>query len=93
MEQVSPAGRATLSAMLSVLFSLGWALGGPWYSLLQARLGFDGGYAVNFVTIILLYSLSTVLFWHWFRHAERRPLAGPSPAPAGEGRAASWPEP
>jgi MFS family permease len=93
MEQVSPAGRATLSAMLSVLFSVGWALGGPWYSLLQARLGFDTGYAVNFVTIIVLYSVATILFWRWFRDAEPRPSAAAQHSPAGDGRATTWPEP
>ena len=79
MEQVPPAARATLSATLSLVFSLGWALGGPWYSLLQARLGFEDGYAVNFLTIIALYSLSTVLFWRWFGRAEAQPIA---PVPA-----------
>ena len=80
MDQVSPSERATLAAAMSLTWSLGWVIAGPWYSLLQARLGFDGGYAVNFVTIIVLYSIATSLYWTWFRHAEPRPLHVAAPA-------------
>jgi MFS family permease len=85
MDRVSAAERATLSAAMSLLWSLGWVLAGPWYSLLQAVLGFEAGYAVNFVTIIVLYSVATALYWVWFRDAEpapdgRRPRGVSSPA-------------
>jgi hypothetical protein len=73
MEQVSPVERATLSAAMSVLWQLGWVIGGTWYAVLQATLGFDGGYAVNFLTIIALYSAATALYWLWFRHLDRPP--------------------
>ena len=75
MEQVTPAERATLSAAMSVLWQIGWVIGGTWYAVLQAVLGFDGGYTVNFVTIITLYSIATTLYWVWFRPADRRALA------------------
>ena len=71
MERVGAAERATLSASMSLLWSVGWVIAGPWYSLLQAGLGFDAAYAVNFVTIILLYSVATVLYWVWFGRDER----------------------
>ena len=74
MEQVSSVERATLAAAMSVLWQLGWVIGGAWYALLQATLGFDAGYAVNFVSIILLYSVATLLYWTWFRAADRRAL-------------------
>jgi MFS family permease len=74
MEQVTPAERASLSAAMSVLWQAGWVVGGTWYALLQATLGFEGGYAVNFVTIITLYTTATVLYWIWFRPADRRAL-------------------
>jgi MFS family permease len=74
MEQVTPAERATLSAAMSVLWQVGWVIGGAWYAALQGLLGFDGGYAVNFVTIIVLYSTATALYWVWFRDADRRAL-------------------
>jgi MFS family permease len=75
MEQVSPGERATLSAAMNVLWQVGWVIGGIWYATLQARLGFERGYAVNFVTIITLYTIATALYWLWFRAADRRALA------------------
>jgi MFS family permease len=76
MEQVSPGERATLSAAMSVLWQVGWVIGGIWYAVLQANLGFDAGYTVAFVTIITLYTIATVLYWVWFRSVDRRALAG-----------------
>jgi MFS family permease len=75
MERVSPAERATLSAAMSVLWQAGWVIGGSWYALLQAALGFERGYTVNFITIITLYSTATTLYWLWFRRVDRRLLA------------------
>lgn len=74
MEQVSPGERATLSATMSVLWQAGWVIGGIWYAALQATLGFDAGYTVAFVTIITLYTAATILYWIWFRDADRRAL-------------------
>ena len=71
MERVSPVERATLAAAMSVLWQVGWVVGGGWYAALQALLGFDAGYAVNFLTVITLYSIATVLYWTWFRHTDR----------------------
>jgi MFS family permease len=74
MEHVAPVERATLAAAMSVLWQIGWVIGGAWYALLQATLGFDGGYTVNFVTVITLYTVATSLYWLWFRGADRRRL-------------------
>ncbi len=71
MERVRPEERATFSAASSLFWALGWVIAAPWYSLLQATLGFDAGYAVNFLTIIGLYSAGTVLYWVWFGRDER----------------------
>jgi MFS family permease len=71
MEQVTPGERATLAAAMSVLWQAGWVIGGTFYALLQATVGFDLGYAINFVTIITLYTIATVLYWTWFRHLDR----------------------
>lgn len=81
MEQVTPGERATLSAAMSVLWQVGWVIGGGWYALLQATLGFDAGYAVNFITVIALYTVATILYWTWFREADRRALAARRGAP------------
>ena len=72
MGRVSPVERATLSAAMSVLWQIGWVVGGLWYAALQAVVGFDGGYTVNFVTIIVLYSTATALYWTWFRDIDRQ---------------------
>ena len=70
MERLRPGERATYAAAASLAWSLGWVIAGPWYSLLQATLGFTAGYAINFVTIIILYTLGTFLTWTWFHAAE-----------------------
>ena len=75
MERLRPSERATYAAAASLAWSLGWAIAGPWYSLLQASLGFTAGYAVNFVTIIVLYTTGTFLVWRWFHDAESGPAA------------------
>ena len=82
MEQVAPRERATLAAAMSVLWQIGWVVGGLWYALLQATLGFEAGYAVNFATIITLYSIATGLYWVWFRRTDRAPAAPPAAPPA-----------
>lgn len=73
MEQVRPDERATLAAAMSVLWSVGWVIAGPWYSLVQANLGFERGYTVAFITIMVLYSVATSLYLWWFRDAEVLP--------------------
>ncbi len=72
MERVLPVERATLSAAMTVLWQVGWIIGGIWYAVLQATLGFETGYTINFVTIIALYSTATTLYWVWFRAVDRR---------------------
>jgi MFS family permease len=81
MEHVSPAERATLSAGMTALWSLGWTIAPLYYGLLQDRLGFTAGYAVDFVTIIVLYTTATGLLWHWFRETDRVAATAPPPAP------------
>ena len=75
-EMVRGDERATLAAAQSLLWSLGWIVAGVWYSVLQATLGFELGYTVNFITITAFYTLATILYWVWFRDAERAPGAG-----------------
>ncbi len=78
MDRVSVAERATLAAAMSLMWSIGWVIAGAYYSVVHAALGFDAAYTVNFVTIIVLYTVATWLYWWWFRDAE--PVA---PAAAG----------
>jgi MFS family permease len=72
-EMVRRDERATLAAAQSLLWSLGWIIAGTWYSILQATLGFELGYTVNFITITALYTIATILYWVWFRDAEQAP--------------------
>jgi MFS family permease len=71
MEKVSAAERATLAAGMTLLWSLGWTFAPIYYGALQAALGFTAGYAVDFVTIIVLYTIATSLLWIWFRDSDR----------------------
>ncbi len=70
MEILRPGSRATYAAAANLLWSLGWVIGGWWYGFLQGSLGFDGGYTVNFVSIIALYSVATALYYGWFHRRE-----------------------
>lgn len=70
MDRVSGPERATLAAAMSLMWSIGWVIAGAYYSAVHAALGFEAGYTVNFVTIIVLYSVATWLYWRWFRDAE-----------------------
>jgi MFS family permease len=81
MEQLRPVERATYAATASLLWSLGWVIAGPWYAALQKVLGFEAGYTVNFVTIIVLYSLGTWLYWRWFHPVEARQRRAGRPVP------------
>lgn len=71
MEQVKPLERATVAATMSLSWSVGWAIGGIFYSIVHGALGFERGYNLNFITIIVLYSAATALYWLWFGRAER----------------------
>jgi len=73
MSHVSAAERATVAAGMTLLWSLGWTIAPLYYSFLQARLGFTAGYAVDFITIIALYTISTSLLWTWFRGTDQMP--------------------
>ncbi len=70
MDRVSNGERATLSAFMTLLWALGWTIAPLYYSTLQDRLGFTAGYTVDFVTIIILYTVATALLWVWFRSGE-----------------------
>ncbi len=83
MEHVTDGERATLAGGMSLLWALGWTIAPVYYSTLQDRLGFTAGYAVDFVTIIILYTIATSLVWRWFRAADgvtaREPEAALAP--------------
>lgn len=71
MERISPAERATLSAGMTMLWALGWTIAPIYYGVLHASLSFAAAFAVDFVTIIVLYTVATALLWTWFRGTDR----------------------
>jgi MFS family permease len=81
MERVTPGERATLAAGMTLLWSLGWTIAPLYYSVLQATLGFTAGYAVDFVTIIVLYTVATALLWTWFRDSDKAAALEPVVVP------------
>ncbi len=82
MDRVSTAERATLSAGMTMLWALGWTIAPLYYGVLHAWLSFTAAFAVDFVTIIVLYTVATGLLWTWFRGDDRVASAD---ATAGEG--------
>jgi MFS family permease len=82
MDQVSPTERATLAALLSMGWSIGWVIAGAYYAVVHAVFSLDAGYAINFVTVIVLYSLATLLYWRWFAAHEVAPVRTASPTRA-----------
>ncbi|HUP83334.1 MAG TPA: MFS transporter, partial [Candidatus Limnocylindria bacterium] len=71
MGRVRPLERATLSASQSMVWSIGWAVGGIYYSSVQSAFGFARGYDINFLTIIAFYTTATALYYVWFARPER----------------------
>jgi MFS family permease len=81
MDRVSPGERATLAAGMTLLWNLGWVIAPIYYSVLRDTLGFYPGFAVDFVTIIVMYTIATSLLWHWFRDTDRTAARGDVVAP------------
>jgi MFS family permease len=90
MGRVKPLERATITASQSMVWSIGWAIGGIYYSTVQATLGFARGYDVNFLTIIVFYSTATALYYLWFARPENKASAQ---APAGAAGQPAQPAP
>lgn len=71
MGRVTPLERATITASQSMVWSIGWAIGGIYYSIVQTTFGFARGYDLSFLTIIAFYSTATTLYYLWFARPER----------------------
>ncbi len=67
---------------MTLLWSAGWAMGGIYYAAVQDALGFARGSDVAFLTIVVLYTIATSLYWIWFGRTERE--LHQSAAPTGE---------
>ncbi len=68
MEHVEPGARATVASLVSMANSFGWALSPSISGWLQVEYGFGPVFA----GVLILYSLSTLLYWRFFW---RKPIA------------------
>ena len=81
MEQVTPGERATLAAAMSVLWQVGWVIGGTWYALLQASLGFDDRLRRQLRHDHHAVHDRDRLYWVWFRGTRSQGRSRPGRQP------------
>lgn len=62
MEQVEPSARATVASLVSMAWNFGWAFSPTISGWLQVNYGFNP----VFGGVLILYSISTVLYWMFF---------------------------
>ncbi len=62
MEQVEPSARATVASLVSMSWNFGWAFSPTISGWMQVRYGF----APPFLGTIILYTISTGLYWTFF---------------------------
>lgn len=62
MEQVEPESRATVASLTNMAWNFGWAFSPTISGWLQVRYGF----APAFAGTILMYTISTFLYWYFF---------------------------
>lgn len=70
MEQVEPASRATVASLTNIAWNFGRAFSPTISGALQVRYGF----APAFAGTILLYSISTFLYWYFFWYRAEKVL-------------------
>ena len=77
MEHVEPSARATVASLVSMAWNFGWALSPTVSGYLQVQYGFGP----PFLGTIILYIISTIMYWAFFlRGKENRK---PAPVPGG----------
>lgn len=69
MERVEPSARATVASLVSMSWNFGWAFSPTISGLLQVRYGFGP----PFMLTIVLYTISTMLYWVFFGRHKRDP--------------------
>lgn len=62
MEHVEPSARATVASLVNMAWNFGWAFSPSISGWLQVRYGFDAAFAGT----IVLYIISTFLYWAYF---------------------------
>jgi len=70
MEQVEPEARAMLASLNSMAFNFGWAFSPTISGILQERHGFKPPFAIT----IVLYIISTSMYFFWFWYKKKKPV-------------------
>ena len=68
MERVDPSARATVASLVSMSWNFGWAFSPIISGYLQVRSGFGW----PFILTIVLYTISTALYWAFFWRAHQK---------------------
>jgi len=75
MEQVEPSARATVASLVSMAWSFGWAFSPTISGYLQVQYGFGP----SFLGTIILYTISTIMYYAFFIRGKQR--TSPAPVP------------
>jgi MFS family permease len=75
MEHVEPSARATVASLVSMAWNFGWTLSPTISGILQVRYGFGP----PFLGTIILYTISTLLYWAFFLRGRQE--RDPAPVP------------
>jgi MFS family permease len=81
MERVEPGARGTVASLVNMANSFGWALSPVLSGWLQVQSGFGWPFGIT----IMLYALSTFLYWRFFWSSKPASVPASVPAANGEG--------
>ena len=73
MEHVEPSARATVASLVSMAWNFGWAFSPTISGYLQVQYGFGP----SFLGTIVLYTISTIMYYAFFLHGNRRQTPEP----------------
>jgi MFS family permease len=76
MERVDPSARATVASLVSMSWNFGWAFSPIISGYLQVRTGFGW----PFILTIVLYTISTALYWAFFWRPRQKKARDGEPA-------------
>jgi len=68
MEHVEPSARATVASLVSMAWNFGWAFSPTISGYLQVRYGFGP----PFLGTIILYTISTIMYWAFFLNGKEK---------------------
>jgi MFS family permease len=75
MEHVEPSARATVASLVSMAWNFGWAFSPTISGYLQVRYGFGP----SFLGTIILYTISTIMYYTFFLRGKGSPRPEPVP--------------